>query len=73
MISDILRKHFGADIWISINRKNPYEFYIFDIDKTKDINEIVKNIYEPHTLVPIFEEHIPSAHITFEFIGKGVE
>ena len=73
MISDILRKHFGSDIWISINRKNPHEFYIFDVDKTKDINDIIKNINEPHTLVIIFEEHMPSAHITFEFIGKGVE
>ena len=73
MIRDILRKHFGEDIWISINRKKFYEFYVFDFDKTKNINDIIKNIYEPHTLVIIFEEHMPSAHITFEFIGKGVE
>jgi hypothetical protein len=73
MIRDILRKHFGEDIWISINRKNFYEFYVFDFDKTKNINDIIKNIYEPHTLVIIFEEHMPSAHITFEFIGRGVE
>ena len=73
MIRDILRKHFGEDIWISINRKKFYEFYVFDFDKTKNINDIIKNIYEPHTLVIIFEEHMPSAHITFEFIGRGVE
>ena len=73
MIRDILKKHFGEKIYVTIHRDNSDQFFISDVDKRKDNLEIIKNIYEPHTLVPIFEEHMPSAHITFEYVTWGVE
>jgi len=41
--------------------------------KIKKHIEIIKNIYELHTLVSIFEEHMPSAHIKFEIIGVSAD
>ena len=73
MIRDILIKHFGDKIWVTIDRDNAEDFYISYVDKRKDNLEIIKNIYEPHTLIPIYEEHMPSAHITFEYVTWGEE
>ena len=42
-------------------------------DKLKEHIEIIKNIYELHTLIPIHEEHMPSAHIKFEIIVVSVD
>ena len=39
----------------------------------KEHIEIIKNIYELHTLIPIHDEHMPSAHIKFEIIDVSVD
>ena len=48
-------------------------FKIIDEDKLKKDIEKIKNIYELHTLIPIHEEHMPSAHIKFEIIDVCIE
>jgi hypothetical protein len=84
MISNILKKYLGEnDIWVYLDYDNPELFTIFYInnekfkygfitindEKLKEHIEIIKNINELHTLIPIHKEHMPSAHIKFEIIG----
>ena len=87
MISGILQKHLGDNIWVCLDYNNPdlftinylnteifsYGFITIDDEKIKKDIEKIKNINELHTLVLIHEEHMPSAHIKFEIIDVCVD
>jgi hypothetical protein len=76
------------NIWVSLDYNNTelftinYNYKDVNVDDSgfitinedklnKDIEKI-KNIYELHTLVLIYKEHMPSTHIKFEIIDVCV-
>lgn len=70
MIKNILQKHLGENIWVSLDNTNTDLFTIYDINKPIEIiKKIIDEIYELHTLIIIYEEHMPSSHIKFEIIN----
>ena len=57
----------------SITKGDCLDIYIFNTVNIEKIKQTIEKINELHTLIPIFEEHMPSAHIKFEIINISVE